>query len=34
MRTGIAMTQTEFIKTFEAFPAKARLSIAKKYRIA
>ena len=24
------MTQTEFIKTFESFPAKARLAIAKK----
>lgn len=24
------MTQTEFIKTFEAFPAKTRLAIAKK----
>jgi hypothetical protein len=30
MRTGNTMTQTEFIKTFEAFPAKTRLSIAKK----
>jgi hypothetical protein len=30
MRTGNAMTPTEFIKTFEAFPAKAQLIIAKK----
>jgi hypothetical protein len=30
MRTGNTMTQTEFIKTFEAFPARARLAIAKK----
>lgn len=30
MRTNNAMTQTEFIKTFESFPAKAQLSIAKK----
>jgi hypothetical protein len=30
MRTGNTMTQTEFIKTFEAFPARVRLVIAKK----
>ncbi|WP_439559004.1 hypothetical protein [Dyadobacter sp.] len=30
MSASNAMTQTEFIKTFETFPAKARLAIAKK----